>query len=132
MPFELPPAARQYRAAMWLFALLAIAAVVPVVQGIRGVIPRTLGLASGGISVASFFLAATFGLRGRRLLIEAREREAARLALVMLAGVLKDRGDDELEALARQQGTAAEAARSVLGRRREDRDRATRRQAPPA
>ena len=132
MPSELPAAAKQYRAAMWLFALLAIAAVVPVVQGIRGVIPRTLGLASGGLSVAGFFLAASFGLRGRRLVIEAREREAARLALVMLAGVLKDRSDDELEALSRQDGSAAEAARSVLDRRREDRERAARRAAPPA
>ncbi|HSC59407.1 MAG TPA: hypothetical protein VLC11_07575 [Gemmatimonadales bacterium] len=132
MPFELPPAARQYRAAMWLFALLAIAALVPAVQGIRGVVPRYLGFASGGLSVAGFFLSASFGLRGRRLVIEAREREAARLALIMLAGVLKDRNDDELEALARQDGSAAEAARSVLDRRREDRERAARRATPPA
>lgn len=132
MPRELPAAARQYRAAMWLFALLAIAAVVPVVQGLRGVIPRVLGLASGGLSVAGFFLAATFGLKGRRLVIEARERDAARLALIMLAGVLKDRSDDELEALARQEGAAGAAARSVLDRRHEDRDRAARRAGPPA
>lgn len=126
MPAPPPPAARQYRAAMWLFALLGVVALVPAVQGIRGVVPRGLGLLSGGLSVAGLFLSALFGLRGRRVVVEAREREASRLALVMLAGMLKDRPLEELEALSGQEGSAGEAARMLLDRRREDEGRARR------
>ena len=126
MPASPPPAARQYRAAMWLFALLGLVALVPAIQGARGTLPRQVGVLAAVVSVAGLFLAAAFGLRGRRVVVEAREREASRLALVMLAGMLKDRPLEELDALSGQEGSAGEAARMLLDRRREDEGRARR------
>jgi hypothetical protein len=111
---------------MWLFVLVAAGALVPAIEGARGRIPRSLGLLSGVAAVAGLFLAGAFGLKGHRIARDEREKAAARAALVMLAAALKDRADPELEALARQAGSAGEAARMVLARRREDRARASR------
>lgn len=120
MPRELPAAAKQYRAAMWFFVLVALGVAVPAVQGIRGVIPAPIGFASGAISSVAFFLAARFGWRVRAAIVEDRERVAAHLSLVLLAGILKGRTDAELETLARKEDATAEAARLVLQRRRDD------------
>ena len=131
MPSELPPAARQYRAAMWLMVLVAGAALVPAIQGARGIVPHGLGLASGGLSVGALVLAAVLGLKGQRIAAAARAREAERIALVIVAGMLKDKSDAELEPIARQEGSAGHAARLILDRRRGDRMRAVR-GSPPA
>lgn len=120
MPRELPAAAKQYRAAMWFFVLVALAVAVLAVQGIRGIIPAPIGFAAGAASSIAFFLAARFGWRVREAIVADRERVAAHLSLVMLAGVLKDRTDAELEALGQKEGATAEAARLVLQRRRDD------------
>jgi hypothetical protein len=111
---------------MWLFVLVAAAALVPAILGARGRVPQALGLLSGAASVAGLFLAGAFGLKGHRITVEEREKVAARAALVMLAAALKDRAEAELEALARKPGSAGEAARMVLARRREDQARAGR------
>ena len=120
MPRELPAAAKQYRAAMWFFVLIALAVAVLAVQGIRRIIPAPIGFAAGAVSSIAFFLAARFGWRVREAIVAERERVAAHLSLVMLAGVLKDRTDAELEALGEKEGATAEAARMVLQRRRDD------------
>ncbi|MGH7590918.1 MAG: hypothetical protein ACREL2_05730 [Gemmatimonadales bacterium] len=130
MPAPPPPASRQYRAVMWLMVLLAVAALVPAVQGARGIIPRGLGAASGALSIAGLILAAIFGLKGQRLAAAARERETARIALVILAGMLKDTTDEKLELLARQDDSGGQAARMILARRRQDQGPIVRR--PPS
>ncbi|MGH7532076.1 MAG: hypothetical protein ACREL4_02185 [Gemmatimonadales bacterium] len=130
MPAPPPSASRQYRAAMWLMVLLAAAALVPAIQGARGSIPRGLGAAAGGLSIAGLILAAILGLKGQRLAAAAREREAARIALVILAGMLKGMSDEKLEPLARQDDAAGQAARMILARRRQDQELPARR--PPS
>jgi hypothetical protein len=116
---------------MWFFVVVAAAVAVPAFQGLRGTVAPTIGLASGVMSCVSLLLGARFGWRARQTLVEDRAREAARLALVMLAGVLRDRSDAELEALSAREGPTGEAARLVLERRREDARRPPRTAPPP-
>lgn len=131
MPAAPPSESRQYRAAMWLMALLAVVALVPAIAGARGVVPPGLGVASGALSVAALLLAGALGLKGLRLAASARDKEAERIALVIVAGMLRDKSSEELEPLTRQEGPAGDAARMILARRREDQERAALRQ-PPA
>lgn len=126
-----PAESRQYRAAMWLMVLVAGMALVPAIQGARGIVPHSLGFASGALSAAALFLAAVLGLKGQRIAAAARGREAERTALVIVAGMLKDKPDDELEPISRQDGPVGQAARMILDRRRDDQARAARRP-PPA
>ncbi|MFI5235693.1 MAG: hypothetical protein ACHQXA_08285 [Gemmatimonadales bacterium] len=125
MPAPISPQARQYRVAMWLLTVVAVAALVPAVQGIRGAIPQPIGLAAGGIAVAAFVLGGRFGLRGIRIAREQRERDAARTALVLMAGMLRRQSDAQLEAFATREGEIGEAARLLLERRRDDARRAS-------
>lgn len=127
MPRELPDTARQYRVAMWAFVVVALVVAVPAVQGLRGLVPPMIGLVSAGSSTICLVLAGRFGWRVHRTIVETRERESEQLGLVMLAGVLRQRTDAELESLARAEGTTGRAARLVLQRRREDADSAARR-----
>ncbi|HET7024707.1 MAG TPA: hypothetical protein VFI39_05840 [Gemmatimonadales bacterium] len=112
-------------------ALLAVVALVPAIAGARGVVPPGLGVASGALSVAALLLAGALGLKGLRLAASARDKEAERIALVIVAGMLRDKSSEELEPLTRQEGPAGDAARMILARRREDQERAALRQ-PPA
>lgn len=130
MPAPAPSESRQYRAAMWLMVLVAGAALVPAIAGVRGIVPRGLGFASGALSAVALLLAAVLGLKGQRIAAAARDREAERIALVIVAGMLKDKPDAELEPISRQDGPAGEAARLILDRRREDQARAARRPPP--
>lgn len=122
-----PAESRQYRAAMWLMVLVAGMALVPAIQGARGIVQRGLGFASGGLSAGALFLAAVLGLKGQRIAAATRDREAERISLVIVAGMLKDKTDDELEPMSRQDGPGGRAARMILDRRRDDQARAARR-----
>ena len=110
--------ASQYRAFLWLFTLAAIALLWPTIQGARRVLPESVGFLSGITSVLCLFTGAYFGWKGAQIRIEERNKRADAVALVMVAALLKDKSDAELEAAATKGGPAGEAARLILERRR--------------
>ena len=110
--------ASQYRAFLWLFTLMALVCLYPAYQGARGILPQSMGLLSGGLSVLSFFTGAWFGWKGAQLRIAERQKKADAVGLITLAAFLKDKSEEELEKAAAKGGPAGEAARLVLERRR--------------
>ena len=110
--------ASQYRAFLWLFTLAAIVLLWPTIQGARGLLPESVGLMSGLTSMLCLFAGGYFGWKGAKIRIEERNKRADAVALVMVAALLKDKSDAELEAAATKGGPAGEAARLVLQRRR--------------
>lgn len=110
--------ASQYRAFLWLFTLTAVVCLWPALQGLRGAVPRSVGLMSGLASVFCLFTGGYFGLKGAKIRIAEREKKADAIALITLAAFLKDKSETELQAAAAKGGPAAEAARLILERRR--------------
>lgn len=110
--------AKQYRLFLWLFTLAAAACLWPALQGVKGVVPRSVGLLSGVAAVFCLFVGAWFGLKGARIRIEERNRKADAIALVTLAAFLRDKSEAELEGAIAKGGPAGEAAALVLERRR--------------
>src|SRR5689334_13992708 len=110
--------ASQYRAFQWLFVMTAMACLWPAYQGVKGMIPEVMGLASGLASVLCLFLAGWYGWKGAQIRIAESNRKADAVALITMAAFLKDKTEAELEAAVAKGGPAGDAAAMILERRR--------------
>lgn len=118
----LSDAAREYRSAMWLLAVIAIVAYAVGYAGVRGAVPRLAGLVGLSVGVATTVVAFFFGLRAHRRALADQEISSQRTMIVLLAAELGSKDDETLESITRRGGPAAEAARLILDGRRERRD----------
>ena len=115
----LSDAAQEYRGAMWALAAAAALAFGLSFAGVRGSVPRLVGLAGLGLGMACACMAFFFGLRAHRRALADQEISARRSMIVLLAAQLGTRDDDVLAGIARRGGPAAEAASLILQGRRE-------------
>ena len=111
--------AQQYRALLWLFTGAGLLCFWPAFEGVKGRLPASVGLMSGGLAVLCFFTGAWFGWKGARIRLAEHEKKADAVALRTIAAILKDRNETELQAMVAAGGPAAEAARLVLERRKQ-------------
>ena len=118
----LSDAAREYRSAMWLLAAMAVVGYAVGYAGVRGAVPRLVGLVGLGVGVATTVLAFFFGLRAHHRALTDREITSERTMIVLLAAELGNKDDETLESIARRGGPAADAAALILKGRRERRD----------
>ena len=119
-------AAQEYRRAMWTLAATAAMAFGLSYAGVRGAVPRVLGLTGLGLGIACACVAVVFGLRAHRQALADQEISARRSMIVLLAAQLGTKDDDALAGIARRGGPAAEAASLILqGRRQRHRGTST-------
>lgn len=114
----LSDAARQLRRQMWTVAGAAGVAFVMAAAGARGILPRELGLISGGAGVLALGLAVMIGLQVRRQALADREIEGRRAMIVALTATLGDQDEATLERIAATRGAPADVARMLLEARR--------------
>jgi len=113
-----PSASRPYRLGTWVFLAISVPLLALAVVGLRGLVPRSVGLVSTAGFLCCLGLAALFGLTARRKTLENRERGSAGSMLLIMAGMLKQQDDATLERIAASHGPAAEAAALLLKTRR--------------
>ena len=118
----LSDAAGEYRKAMWLFAAIAIVGYAVGHAGVRGAVPRLLGLVGLGAGVAATVLAFFLGLRAHNRALTDQETSSDRTMIVLLDAELGNKDDETLESISRRGGPAADAAALILKGRRERRD----------
>ena len=118
---RLSDAAQEYRSDMWTLAAIAALGFVLGVSGVRGHLPRLVGVAGLSLGLASTCVACFFGLRAHRRALADQELVARRSMIVLLAAQLGARDDETLSGIASMGGPAAEAARLILQGRRERR-----------
>jgi hypothetical protein len=94
--------------------------------GVKGWVPRPVGLVSAGLFVVCLLLVGVIGWRRHRQTLVDRETAARGQMIVMIAARLKTQDDEALQAMAARGGPAGEAAMLVL----EGRAERTRRPAP--
>jgi len=123
----LSDAAREYRSAMWLLAGIAVVAFAVGYAGMRGAVPRLVGLVGLSVGIATAMVAFYFGLRAHRRALTDQEMSSERTMIVLLAAQLGNKDDETLESITRRGGPAADAASLILKGRRERRDSPRRR-----
>jgi hypothetical protein len=111
--------AREYRAAMWLLAAVAVVAYAVGVAGVRGAVPRMVGVIALSLGVATTATAFFFGLRAHSRALADQEIAGRRSMIVLLAAQLGEKDDAALTAITARGGPAAEAAQLILDGRRE-------------
>lgn len=110
----LSDAARDLRRQMWLVAGAAGVAFAAAAAGARGLLPRELGLISGGVGLLALGLAAAIGLQVRRQALADRERQGRRAMIVTLTATLGQQDDATLQRIAEGKGAPADVARMLL------------------
>jgi hypothetical protein len=114
-------AARFYRLAAWAAAGFAGLLLVLAVGGLRGWVPRELGVLSLLLFFAALLLSLWCGIVARRRALADRERQMSGAVIVAIAAQLGRQDDATLERIAAGSGPAAEAARLILQGRAEKR-----------
>lgn len=115
----LSDAAREYRSAMWILAGVAVAGYAVGLAGVRGNVPRIVGLLGLSLGVAATVVAFFFGLRAHNRALTDQEISSRRSMIVLLAAELGNKDDETLASIVRRGGPAAEAARLILKGRSE-------------
>lgn len=110
--------ASSYRALLYLCSIAGLVCFYVAYKGSRGGLSKEMGVTLALLGLVCFLTGAWYGWRGAKIRIEERERKADALALVMLAAVLKDKSEEELQVAMTKGGPAGDAARLVLERRR--------------
>ncbi|MGH7703701.1 MAG: hypothetical protein ACREMO_11440 [Gemmatimonadales bacterium] len=115
----LSDASREYRTIMWLVGLLGLAALLVAVGGVRGWVPRLVGLFAGFAFFGCLIGVSLTGLKAHRQALADRDMEGRRAMIVMLAARLGQQDDTTLTRIAGGDGIAAEAAALILKGRKE-------------
>jgi hypothetical protein len=110
--------ASSYRALLYLCSIAGLLCFFVAYKGSKGAISKEMGVTLAVLGLVCFLTGAWYGWRGAKIRIEEREKKADALALVMLAAVLKDKSEEELQVAMTKGGPAGDAARLVLERRR--------------
>ena len=110
--------ASKYRALLYLCSIAGLLCFFVAYKGSKGAISKEMGVTLAVLGLVCFITGAWYGWRGAKIRIEEREKKADALGLVMLAGVLKDKSEEELQLAIKKGGPAGDAARLVLERRR--------------
>ena len=110
--------ASSYRALLYLCSIAGLVCFFVAYKGSKGAISKEMGVTLAVLGLVCFLTGAWYGWRGAKIRIEEREKKADALALVMLAAVLKDKSEEELQVAMTKGGPAGDAARLVLERRR--------------
>ena len=118
----LSDAAREYRSVMWLLAGVAVVAFAVGYAGVRGAVPKLVGLLGLSVGVATTVVAFFFGLRAHRRALTDQELASQRTMIVLLTAELGGKDDEALESITRRGGPAGDAAALILKGRRERRD----------
>lgn len=103
---------------MWCFLGLAAPLLVLALAGLREVVQPEVGLAGLTGFFACLLIALYFGVRLRRVALEAKTRSGESAMLIMMAGMLKGEDDATLEQIASRGGPAGQAALLLLEKRR--------------
>jgi len=106
---------------MWALAGVAVIAYGLGIAGVRGTVPRLLGLFGLSLGVATTVVAFFFGLRAHNRALADQEISSRRSMIVLLAAELGSKDDETLASIVRRGGPAAEAATLILKGRRERR-----------
>lgn len=114
---QLTDNARRYRRLMWTVVLLSLPLLWLAIQGLRGLVPQGLGIASGMAFLAGVFVAAALGFKAHRQTLADRDISARRAMVVMLAATLGEQTDEALERIRTQGGISGEAAGLILQNR---------------
>jgi len=117
---QLTDNARRYRRLMWVVVLLSLPGLWVAIQGLRGLVPRSLGIAAGLAFLAGVFLAAALGFKAHRQTLADRDIQARRAMVVMLAATLGKQEDEALERIRAKGGLSGEAAGLILKNRHAD------------
>ena len=120
---ELSQGARNYRALMRGFILLAVIPLGVFVATVRDVLPRSLGLPALSLALACLLAAVWMGWRGHRQALADRERAGHTTMIMTIAAQLGRQEDAALERIATRGGPAGEAATWILAGRAEKRAR---------
>ncbi len=110
--------ASSYRALLYLCSIAGLLCFFVAYKGSKGALSKEMGVTLALLGLVCFLTGAWYGWRGAKVRIEEREKKADALGLVMLAAVLKDKSEAELEVAVAKGGPAGEAAAMVLERRR--------------
>ncbi|HEX7918188.1 MAG TPA: hypothetical protein VF454_02240 [Gemmatimonadales bacterium] len=110
--------AASYRALLYLCSIAGLLCFFVAYKGSKGALSKEMGVTLALLGLICFLTGAWYGWRGAKIRIEEREKKADALGLVMLAGVLKDKSEEELQLAMKKGGPAGEAARLVLERRK--------------
>jgi len=102
------------RTLIWLTAVAGAIALAVAFGGIKGWVPKALGLASAALFVACLLLVALLGWQRHRQTLAKRDTLARGQMIVMLAARLKTQDDTALREMADRGGPAGDAATLVL------------------
>lgn len=117
----LSEAARDYKSATRVLAVLAALMACAVIAAFKHWIPVQLGGPFTGLFVAAALGTVWMGSKAHKRALEDREREGSRFMIVAIAAQLARQDDEALERIKTKGGPAGEAAAMILVGRAEKR-----------